>query len=96
MREHARAFIRAYPCCQKMSLLTTSNHGLLFTTATYEPMGRLNIDFVYPFSDGGYILTILDTFTRWVLYACESADAQEAARCLFENFGRFEAPSQIL
>ena len=50
---------------------------------------RLNIDFVGPFPDGGYIL-IIDTFTS------ESADAQEAARCLFEHFGRFGAPSQIL
>ena len=32
----------------------------------YEPMVRLNIDFVGPFSDGGYILTIINTFTRWV------------------------------
>ena len=30
------------------------------------------------------------------MYVCESADAQEAARCLFEHFGRFGAPSQIL
>ena len=60
-------------------------------------MVRLNIDFVEPFSDGGYISPIVDTFTRWVqLYVCESADARDAARCLFEHFGRFEAPSQIL
>ena len=78
-------------------VLKTQIHGPLFTTSTYEPMVRLNIDFVGPFSDGGYILTIIDTFTRWVeLYVCESADAAEAARCLFEHFGRFGAPSQIL
>ena len=97
MREHVRAFIRACPCCQEMCVLKTPIHGHPFTTSTYEPMIRLNIDFVGPFSDGGYILTIIDTFTRWVeLYVCESADAQEAARCLFEHFGRFGAPSQIL
>ena len=60
-------------------------------------MVRLNIDFIGFFKDGGYILTIIDTFTRWVeLYLCKSADAQEAARCLFEHFGRFEAPSRII
>ena len=97
MQEHVRAFIRAYPCCQKMSVLKTPIHGHPFTTSTYESMVRLNIDFVGPFPDGGYILTIIDTFTRWVeLYVCESADAAEAARCLFEHFGRFGAPSQIL
>ena len=60
-------------------------------------MIRLNIDFVGPFADGDYILKIIDTFTKWVeLYVCESADAQEAPRYLFEHFGRFEAPLQIL
>ena len=48
-----------------------------FTTSTYEPMVRLNIDFVGLFSDGGYILTIIDTFTRWVeFYVCETADVE--------------------
>jgi hypothetical protein len=60
-------------------------------------MVRLNIDFIGPFGDGGYILTIIDTFTRWVeLFTCTNANAQEAARCLLEHFGRFGAPSQIL
>ena len=55
------------------------------------------IDFVGPFADGGYILTMIDIFTRWVeLYVWESADAQEANRCIFEDFGRFGAPSQIV
>ena len=77
-------------------MLKTSIHGQHFTTSTYEPMLRLNIDFVGPFKDGGYSLTIIDTFTRWVeSYVCESADAQKAARCLFEHFGTFESPSQI-
>ena len=75
----------------------TPIHGHPFTTSTYESMVRLDIDFVGPFSVGGYILTIIDTFTRWVeLYVCESADEQEAAGCLFEHFGRYGAPSQIL
>ena len=97
MREHVRAFIRTCPCCQKMNVLKTPIHCHPFTTSTYELMVCLNIDFVGPFSDGGYILIIIDTFTRWVeLYVCESADAQEAARCLFKNSGRFGALSQIL
>ena len=97
MREHVRAFIKACACCQKMSALKIPIHGHPFTTSTYQPMSRLNIDFVGPFEDGGYILNIIDTFTRWVeLYICEKADAEEAARCLLEHFGRFGAPSQIL
>ena len=95
MREHVRAFIKLCACCQKMSVLKIPIHGHPFTTSTYQPMVRLNIDFLGPFDDGGYILTIIDTFTRWVeLYICDHANAQEAARCLFEHFGRFGAPSQ--
>ena len=63
MREHVRVFIRACPFCQKMSVLKTPIHGHPFTTSTYEPMIRLNIDFVDPFADDGYILTIIYTFT---------------------------------
>jgi hypothetical protein len=60
-------------------------------------MVRLNIDFVGPFDDGGYILVIIDCFTRWVeLYACAAATAKEAARCLLQHFGRYGCPSEIL
>ena len=36
-------------------------HG--FTTSTYTPMECLNIDFIGPSPDQGYILVIVDTFT---------------------------------
>ena len=39
-----------------------------FTTSTYKPMVRLNIDFVGPFTDGGYILTIIDTLPDGLNY----------------------------
>ena len=85
------------PWCQKISVLKTLINSHPITTSTYEPTVRLNIDFVGPFADGCYILTIIYTFTGWVeLYVCESADAQEAVRCLTKHFGRFGAPSQIL
>jgi hypothetical protein len=39
-------------------------------------MECLNIDFVGPYPDGGYILVIIDTFTRWVeLFLAARADA---------------------
>ena len=68
MREHVRAFIRSYPCFQKMGVLKTQIHGHPFTTSTDEPMVRLNIDFVGPFSDGAYILTIIDTLPDGLNY----------------------------
>ena len=51
-------------------------HAHDFTTSTYTLMECLNIDFIGPFPDQGYILVIVDTFTRWVeLY--HTTDAAE-------------------
>ena len=49
-----------------------------------------------PFSDQGYILVIVDTFTRWVeLYHTTDATSLSAAECLLKHFGRFGAPHQL-
>jgi hypothetical protein len=59
-------------------------------------MECLNIDFVGPFPDGGYVFTTIDTFTRWVeLKHAKEATAKEAAQHLLEHFGRFGAPTQL-
>jgi transposase InsO family protein len=100
MREHVKYFTKSCPCCQKMSAIKTPIHGHPFTTSAYEPMVRLNMDFIGPFKtsdETGYILVIIDTFSRWVeLYKCDHADAAETAKALLEHFGRFGAPSQIM
>ena len=49
-----------------MSMLRIPIHAHHFTTSTYTPMECLNIDFVGHFPDGGYILVIVCTFTRWI------------------------------
>ena len=60
-------------------------------------MVKLNINFVVPINtddDFRYILTIIDTFSKWVeLYPCENATAKAAADYLYGCYG---APSQIL
>ena len=54
------------------------------------------IDFISPFPDQGYILVIVDTFTRWVeLYHTTDATALSAAECLLRHFGCFGAPHQL-
>ena len=59
-------------------------------------MECLNIDFIDPFPDQGYILVIVDTFTRRVeLYHTTDATAFSAAECLLKQFGRFGAPHQL-
>ena len=57
-RQHVRHFIDRFPCCQKMSMLKIPIHAHHITTSTYTPMECLNIDFLGPFPDGGYILVI--------------------------------------
>ena len=95
-RQHIRRFIDECPCCQKMSMLKIPIHAHHFTTSTYTPMECLNIDFVGPFPDGGYILVIVCTFTRWVeSYNTIDATAITAAECLLTHFGRFGAPHQL-
>ena len=82
-RQHVRHFIDRCPCCQKMSMLKIPIHADHFTTSTYTPMECLNIDFVGPFPDGGHILVIVCTFTRWIeLYNTLDATALSAVECL--------------
>ena len=95
-RQHIRYFIDHCPCCQKMNMLKIPIHAHGSTNSTYTPMECLNIDFIGPFPDQGYILVIVDTFTRWVeLYHTTDATASSAAECLFKHFGRLGAPHQL-
>jgi Integrase zinc binding domain len=92
-RHHVRWFIDNCPLCQKMSLLKIPIHAHSFSTSTYTPMECLNVDFIGPFPDIGYIFVIVDTFTRWVeLFHTVDATAKSAAKCLFQHFDRFGAP----
>ena len=96
VRQHVKHFVKHCPVCQKLSAVKFPSHAHPFTTSTYEPMQCLNIDFIGPFPDKGYILTIIDTFTRWVeLYHTPDATAKSATQCLLQHFGRFGAPAQI-
>ena len=96
MENHVRYFIDFCPQCQKMSMIKIPIHAHPFTTSSYYPMECLNIDFVGPFPDGGHILVIIDTFTRWTeLYHTTDSTAISAAQCLIQHFGRFGAPHQL-
>ena len=91
-----RHFIDRCPCCQKMSMLKIPIHAHHFTTSTDTPMECLNIDFVGPFPDGGYILVIVCMFARWIeFYHSLDATALSAAECLLKHYGRFGAPYQL-
>ena len=95
-RQHIRYNIDHCPCCQKNEHAKIPIHALGFTTSTYTPMECLNTDFIGLFPDQGYILVIVDTFTRWVaLYHTTDATALSAGECLLKHFGRFGAPHQL-
>ena len=51
---------------KKLKMLKITIHAHGFTTTAYTPMVCLNVDFIGPFPDQGYILVIACTFTRWV------------------------------
>ena len=101
MPEHVRRFIKQCPCCQKMSQVKIPIHTHRFTTATYAPFERLNIDSMgpYPKDEYGneYVLVIRDTFTRAIgLYATPDTSARHAARAIMQFCGWFGCPSEIL
>ena len=79
-----------------MNMLKIPIHAHGFATSTHTLMECLNIGFICPFSDQGYILVIVDTFTRWV-ELCHTTDttALSGAECLLKHFGRFGAPHQL-
>jgi hypothetical protein len=96
LRSYIKQYIAQCPCCQKMSMIKVPIHSHPFTTSRYYPMECLNIDFIGPYPDGGYVHVIIDTFTRWVeLQYSPKATALCAAENLFQHFGRFGAPTQI-
>ncbi len=97
LRNHIKQYIATCPCCQKMSMLKIPIHAHPFTTSRYYPMEALSIDFIGPFPDKGYVMTIIDTFTRWVeLYHSPAANSKSAAQHLLQHFGRFGAPTQLI
>ena len=94
MRAAVKTFIANCACCQKMSAKKFPVNAYRFTASTYKPMECLNIDFVGPFPDKGYILVMIDTFTRFVeLKATPDNTAKSACSALVEHIGRYGAPS---
>ncbi len=72
-----------------MRIIKIPIHSHPFITSRFYPMECLNIDFVGPYPDKGYVMVIADTFTRWIeLGWVAEATAKTAALLLFQYFGR--------
>ena len=85
----------------KQEILRTPIHTKPFTTATYEPMERINIDTIgpLPMDKYGYchIIVIINCFTRFIeLYPAHSTSAGEAIKALMDHVGRYGPHLQIL
>ena len=100
LTDYVTQFIKQCPVCQKLSTLQVPIQARAFTTATYEPHQRLNVDTIGPLpsdADGNcYILVLIDTFTRWIeLYPIKTVTALEAAKVLLQHFGRFGQAQEL-
>jgi Integrase zinc binding domain len=94
VRLDVKTYIRDCACCQKMSQIKIPINAYKYTTSTYRPMECINIDFIGPYPDKGYVLNFIDTFTRWVeLNPVPEATAEYAAKCLLQHFGRYGSPT---
>jgi hypothetical protein len=66
-----------------------------FTVSSYSPMECLNIDFVGPYPDNGYVLVIVDTFCV-EFYCVDAVNAGQTALSLLSHFGRFDSPAHLI
>jgi hypothetical protein len=101
IRKDVTTFIRKCPCCQKMALLKQHIATRPFTTASYGLYDQVAIDTIGPLpasEDGNkYILTIIDTFSRWVeLIPTKDTGSETAAKAMLQFIGRYGAPSSFL
>jgi transposase InsO family protein len=101
MRDHVRKFIDNCPCCQKMNNLRVSIKTHPFHLSTSRPMQVIHMDTLSMgiTNDNGdsYLLVLIDACSRWLeMYPIPDLSAEVAAMKLFEHFGRFGIPGQIL
>jgi len=83
-----------------MSFIKHPIHTLKFTTSTYAPMQRINIDTInmdrVDENGNQHVIVIIDCFSRWVeLYAVPDLSALSAANSLLQFIGRYGLPEQI-
>lgn len=101
MEEDVRAFVLRCPTCQKLSERHYPISSTHYSTSSYSPMTRLNVDAIGPFPTdtfgNAYIVVVIDTFTRFIeLYKSPDATALSAARALVQHCGRYGVPEQLL
>jgi hypothetical protein len=100
MRVHVRKFISLCPICQKLNQEKVEISTKPYTVSSRNLMEVINIDAIGPlnFKEGEqkYINVFIDCFSRFVeLYAVNSLEAEETAKCLWNFIGRYGTPLAI-
>jgi cleavage and polyadenylation specificity factor subunit 1 len=101
MEVDVQAFVQRCPTCQKLSEKSFPISTAHYSSASYAPMIRINVDTIGPLPQdtygNAYVIVIIDTFTRFVeLYKMPDATAISAARALLQHIGRYGTPQEIL
>ena len=95
MKQHVRTFIQNCPCCQKLSAKDPKINASHFATSNYAIFDTLNVDYIGPFPDKGYILVNLVTHKERSVhiknlkifnYDSEVDVPAETARCDYMEF----------
>ena len=99
MRADATHFIHSCDTCKKMSEQKLTSHVDRYVTTEHGIMKCLAIDAIHmPKAKSGnsYILTVIDTFTRYTtLYAMKDLTALTAAKVLINHMCVYGVPSKI-
>jgi len=99
MRKDVQTFISRCDCCNKMSELQLTSHVQKYTTSEYGIMQCIAIDAIHmPKTKSGnkYILTVIDTFTRYTaLYAIKDLTAETAAKTMINHMCVYGIPLKI-
>jgi transposase InsO family protein len=101
LRLHVRALIKRCPICQMLDREQPDISTTPFTLSSRSPMEVLHMDWIGPLhfenNETGYILVIIDCFTRWVeLYPAATIEAVTTAECLHDFIGRYGTPKMIV
>ena len=100
MRRDVKSYINSCDCCIKMDEKRMSSHIQKYTTSEYGIMQCISVDAIHmpnkTKNGNKYILTVIDSFTRYVaLYAIKDLTAQTAAKTLMNHFCVYGIPEKI-
>jgi len=99
MRKDVQTYILRCDCCNKMNERQLTSHVKKYTTSEYGVMKCIAIDAIHmPKAKSGnkYILTVIDTFTRYTaLYALKELTAKTAAKTLMNHMCIYGIPDKI-